>query len=72
MGAAKTLSGLPWHVMGWRKESEVLEVSMFEGVEFARGWRNVPGWVKVVVEADEKMQFYEVGVKIVARFGGLR
>lgn len=72
VGAAKTLSGLPWHVMGWRKESEVLEVSMFEGVDFARGWRNVPGWVKVVVEADEKMQFYEVGVKIMARFGGLR
>ena len=45
---------------------------MFEGVEFARGGRNVPGWVKVVVEAEEKMQFYEVGVKIVARFRGLR
>ena len=70
--AAKTLTGLPWHIIGWKKESEVLEVSMFEGVEFARGWRNLPGFVKVVVEAEEKMQFYEVGVKIVARFGGLR
>ena len=59
-------------MIGWKKESEVLEVSMFEGVEFARGWRNIPGFVKVVVEAEEKMQFYEVGVKIVARFGGLR
>lgn len=71
VGTARTLSGLPWHVLGWR-ESEVVEVRMFEGVRFQRGWRNVPGWVGVGVEADEKMQFYEVGVRIVARFGGLR
>ena len=69
---ASTLSGLPWYVMGWKKESEVLEVSMFEGVKFSKGWRNVPDRVIVVVEADEKMQFYDVVVKIVARFGGLR
>lgn len=43
-----------------------------EGVEFAKGWANVPQNVKVVVEADEKMQFYEVGIRIIARFGGLR
>ena len=58
--------------MGWKKESEVLEVSMFEGVEFAKGWRNIPQEVKVVVDADKKMQFYEVGIKIAARFSGLR
>lgn len=59
-------------MMGWKKESEVLEVTMFEGVEFSKGWKNIPDMVKVVVEADKKMQFYDVGVKIVARFGGLR
>lgn len=69
---ANTLSGLPWHVLGWKKESETLEVSMFEGVEFAKGWTNVPQSVKVLVEADEKMQFYEVEIRLVARFGGLR
>lgn len=69
---ASTLSGIPFYVLGWKTESEVLEVPIFEGVEFAKGWTNVPRTVKVVVEADEKMQFYEVGVKIVARFGGLR
>ena len=69
---ANTLSGLPWHVLGWKKESETLQVSMFEGVEFVKGWQNVPQSVKVVVDADEKMQFYEVGVRILARFGGLR
>ena len=69
---ASTLSGIPFYVLGWKTESEVLEISIFEGVEFAKGWTNVPRTVKVVVEADEKMQFYEAGIKIVARFGGLR
>ncbi|KAL9070384.1 MAG: hypothetical protein Q9161_004943 [Pseudevernia consocians] len=69
---ANTLSGLPWYIMGWKSESEVLAVSMFEGVEFAKGWANVPQSVRVVVEADEKMQFYEVGVRIIAKLGGLR
>jgi len=69
---AHKLSGLPWYMLGWRKESEEIEISMFEGVEFSKGWRNVPDRVQVIVEAGEKMQFYEVGVKIVSRFGGLR
>jgi seipin len=69
---AHKLSGLPWYMLGWRKESEVLEIGMYEGVEFAKGWRNVPDRVQVIVEAGETMQFYEVGVKIVARFSGLR
>ncbi|MCJ1473821.1 hypothetical protein MMC13_002473 [Lambiella insularis] len=69
---ASKLSSLPWYMIGWRRESERVEVVMFEGVEFAKGWRNVPDKVQVIVEADEKMQFYEVGVKIAARFGGLR
>ena len=70
--AASTLTGLPWYVLGWKRESEVLEVGMLEGVEFPKGWTNVPRSVYVAVEADEKMQFYEVGVKIIARFGGIR
>lgn len=69
---ASTLSGIPFYVLGWKTESEVLEVPMFESVEFSKGWMNVPRFLKIVVEADEKMQFYEVGVKIIARFGGLR
>ncbi|KAL8799534.1 MAG: hypothetical protein Q9182_005809 [Xanthomendoza sp. 2 TL-2023] len=58
---ASTLTGLPFYVLGWKTESEVVEVSMFEGVEFPKGWANVPQEVKLVVEADKKMQFYEVG-----------
>lgn len=70
--AASTLSWLPWYILGWKKEDETLKVSMFEGIEFARGWKNVPQSVKVAVESDKKMQFYDVGIEIVARFGGLR
>ena len=68
---ASTISGLPWYIMGWKKESEVLKIDMFESVEFAKGWRNIPQSVKLVIEAD-KMHFYEVVIKIAARFGGLR
>ena len=69
---ANTLSGLPLHLLGWKRESEVLEVGMFEGVEFAKGWANVPQSVNVIVEADRNMQFYDVRIRIMARFGGLR
>lgn len=70
--AASILGGLPWYIMGWKKESETLKVDMFESVEFAKGWRNIPHSINLVIEADEKMQFYSVVIKIVARFGGLR
>lgn len=70
--AANTLSGLLWFIIGWKKESEALEVSMFEGVEFGKGRKNIPQGVRVVVEADEKMQFYELRIKIIAKLGGLR
>ena len=69
---ASTISALPWYILGWKSEKDVLEVSMFEGVVFARGWRNLPQSVKLVIEADEKMQFYEISIKIVAKFSGLR
>ncbi|KAL8699991.1 MAG: hypothetical protein Q9201_005686 [Fulgogasparrea decipioides] len=71
---ASTLSGLPLYILGWKTESEVLEVPMFEGVEFPRGGggANVPQSVELVVESEEKMQVYDVGLRVVARFGGLR
>lgn len=45
---------------------------MFEGVQFAKGSANLPRSARVIVEADEKMQFYEVGVSIIAKLAGLR
>lgn len=70
--AANTLSGLLWIIIGWKKESEALEVVMFEGVEFGKGRKNIPQGARVVIEADEKMQFYELRIKIIAKLGGLR
>jgi hypothetical protein len=69
---ANVLANLPLFVLGVRKESEWIEISMFEGIEFAKGWKNVPDRVRLVVEADEKMQFYDAEVKIQANFRGLR
>lgn len=59
-------------MLGWKSESELLSVAMFDGVEFPKGRANVPQTARVVVEADAKMQFYGAGVRVVARLGGLR
>ena len=69
---AHQLIRLPWFLVGWKKESEVLRVTMFENIEFARGWANIPDKVQVLIEADEKMSFYEVRVEVHARFKGLK
>ena len=45
---------------------------MFEGVEFAKGIGNIPQAAKVEVESDEKMQFYELRIRIIAKLSGLR
>lgn len=69
---ASKVSQLPWYLLGWRKEAETLEVSMMERVEFAKGWRNVPGSLRLEIQSHEQMQIYDATVKFVARFSGLR
>ena len=69
---ASTLASLPLYVLRLSKESETLAVSLFEGVEFAKGPANVPSAAELLVEADEKMQFYDVGIRIIAKLSGLR
>jgi len=63
---------MPWFVLGWRKEAETLEVPMMERVEFAKGWRNLPGSLRLEVQSEQKMQIYRATVNFVARFTGLR
>ncbi len=63
---------MPWYMLGWRHESETLVVPVMEGVEFAKGWRNVPDSVRLEVLSDVKMQVYSVRVVITAQFQGLR
>ena len=74
VSTAKTLVALGLHLTGWTTESEVVEVQMFESVEFARGWRNVPSAVRVRVETlgNREMEVYGVTVRFGAKLGGLR
>ena len=69
---AQTLGRLPLYAFGWRKQRESIEVSMFEGVEFKRGASNIPDTALLVIEGDEKMQFYSAVIKIHTKFQGLR
>lgn len=69
---ANRLSYLPLYVVGWHREEEILDVQMMEQVEFSRGWRNLPGSLRLRVESDERMQIYSAKVVFRARFTGLR
>lgn len=69
---AYKLAILPWYVLGWKTDSELIEVDIFEGIEFPRGWRNVPDRLQIKVESAQRMQVYSAEVKIRARFKGLR
>lgn len=66
------LTELPWYMLGWRSESETLRVSMWESLEFARGWRNVPSTMRVDVQSTRNLQIYSAKALFKARFTGLR
>ena len=72
VNTVNTIAEVPLFLLGFRKEMEKLDVCMMEGIEFARGWRNVPKSLRLEVQADEKIQVYSVSVRFVARFAGLR
>lgn len=63
---------MPLYVFGWKKEAETLETGMMEGVEFAKGWRNLPGSLRLELQSQERMQVYTATVKFIAKFKGLR
>lgn len=63
---------LHWYLLGWRHEAETLVVGMFEGVQFPKGWRNVPAALKLEVQSQHRMQIYEAKVEFRAQFRGLR
>lgn len=63
---------LPWYVLGLRSESETLTVSMWENLEFARGWRNVPSTMRLDIQSTRDMQIYSAKALFKARFTGLR
>jgi seipin len=70
---ARLLTTLPWHVSGWQREAEKLEISMAEGVSFKKGWRNVPTTVYLELDGrGQDMQVYHLNFKLRARYEGLR
>lgn len=69
---ARKATELHWLILGWRLEAETLEVPVFTGVSFAKGWRNVPDTMQIQVQSSARMQIYEASVVFKARFQGLR
>ncbi|KAL2003016.1 hypothetical protein VTN02DRAFT_5251 [Thermoascus thermophilus] len=69
---ANRITRLPLYVTGWRREAETLDVMMMEGVEFAKGWRNLPRSLRFEIQSEERMQVYSAKVKFAARLTGLR
>lgn len=64
---------LPAYLTGLYQETEKLDVQLFEGLEFPRGWRNVPSSLKLEIQSrDRNMQIYSCSISFRARFRGLR
>jgi len=63
---------LPLYILGLRQESEVLHVPMAESQSFPKGWKNVPDYVMLELQAGQEVQVYDVRVLFTARFAGLR
>lgn len=65
-------AALPLYVIGLREEAESLDVKLMEGVEFARGWRNIPATARLELQSEKKLQVYDVKIVFIARLKGLR
>jgi hypothetical protein len=65
-------AALPWYILGFRQESEVLDLSLIEGATFSRGWRNIPTSARVELQSDAKLQVYNAQLTFKARLRGLR
>jgi seipin len=63
---------LPLYLIGWHTESENIEISMMESVEFDKGVRNIPTSVKIELRSRHPLEVYTVSVRFSARLEGLR
>lgn len=63
---------LPWYMLGWQHEAETLDIPMMEGVEFAKGRRNLPANLELRLLSESKLQIYTARVVFTARLHGLR
>ena len=69
---ARKATELHWYILGWRLEAETLDIPVFEGVSFAKGWRNIPDTMQLHIQSPARMQIYDAKVIFKARFRGLR
>ncbi|KAL2008064.1 hypothetical protein VTN00DRAFT_8046 [Thermoascus crustaceus] len=69
---ANRITRMPLYVTGWQREAETLDVTMMEGIEFAKGWRNLPRSLRFEIQSEERMQVYSAKVRFAARFTGMR
>ncbi|KAL1591894.1 hypothetical protein SLS60_011486 [Paraconiothyrium brasiliense] len=63
---------LPLYALGWGTESETVSVMLMEGVQFDKGWRNVPTSMRLELRSKIPLEVYRVSVKFVAKLEGLR
>ncbi|CAG8948483.1 unnamed protein product [Penicillium salamii] len=69
---ARRATRMPLYLVGWRRESETLEVPMMEQLEFGKGVRNLPQSLRLEIQSDARMQIYSAHVEFRARLTGLR
>ena len=64
---------LPGLLTGLALETEMIDVTLFEGVSFAKGRRNLPTALRIEVQSRERnLQIYACTLSFRARFRGLR
>jgi seipin len=69
---AHRLLRLPLYLVGWHTESERIEISMLESVEFDKGLENVPSSVKIELRSKQPLEVYTAAVSFSAQLDGLR
>lgn len=69
---AYRLLRLPLYLLGWHAESEHIELSMMESMEFDKGKGNIPSSVKIELRSRHPLEVYKVSVHFTARLEGLR
>lgn len=69
---AYKVTELHWYLLNWRQEADKLRINIFEGVEFAKGYRNVPATLRLEIQSTHQLQIYDAKVEFRARFRGLR
>jgi seipin len=69
---AHQLLRLPLYLAGWHTESEHIELSMMESVEFDKGLQNVPSSIRIELRSKQPLEVYTASVRFNAQLDGLR